>query len=270
MRNWERLEADENYWMTKHYTPGRDGHQIRGIVLHHNAANLSLRGCWDTWQVRPASAHYQVDIKGRIGQYVRDHDTAWASETANAWTIAIEHANNRFAPQWSISEATLDNGAHLVAQLCVNYQLGEPQWGINVYPHRQFSSTACPGSIAGAQNLAYMHRAQHYYREITNPNTKEETMRIARVNQDMYLLQDGAIPRKLSRDEWMGYQGLNLPIVEINANQIARISDTQTKIQTETHQRAALSILGYKNPKTSAGSADTYKLLREAAGREKA
>lgn len=171
MRDWSNLVADEAYWMGKHYTRGRRGKQIRAVVLHHNAANLSLRGCWETWQTRQASAHYQVDINGRIGQYVHDGDMAWHAGNANSYTIGIEHANNRLAPAWTISEATLDNGAHLVAALCHAYGLGEPKWGANVFPHQYFMNTGCPGAIAGTQRDQYMNRAKAWYRAIAKGQT---------------------------------------------------------------------------------------------------
>lgn len=171
MRDWVNLVADETHWMGKHYTAGRRGNRVRAVVLHHNAANLSLRGCWETWQTRRASAHYQVDANGRIGQYVRDMDTAWHAGSANTYTIGIEHADNRLAPDWTISEATLDNGAHLVAALCHAYGLGEPRWKVNVFPHQFFMATGCPGAIAGTQRKAYMARARTWYRAMAEGQT---------------------------------------------------------------------------------------------------
>ncbi|MCU9969419.1 peptidoglycan recognition protein family protein [Mobiluncus mulieris] len=187
MRDWNRLIADEQYWMTKHYTPGRSV-RLRGIVLHHNAAQLSLRGCWDVWQTREASAHYQVDANGRIGQYVHDRDTAWHAGAANPWTIGIEHADATFAPSWTISEATLDNGAHLVAALCLAYGLGEPRWGVNVFPHRNFMQTACPGAIAGAQRGEYMARARYWFDVMAGKQPEKKKQEQEREGNSMYLL----------------------------------------------------------------------------------
>lgn len=196
MRDWTSLIADENFWMEKHYTRGWRGKQVRAVVLHHNAANLSLRGCWETWQTRQASAHYQVDINGRIGQYVHDGDMAWHAGNANSYTIGIEHANNRLAPAWTISEATLDNGAHLVAALCHAYGLGEPRWGVNVFPHQYFMNTGCPGAIAGTQRDAYMNRAKAWYRAIAKGQTTlAGTLPAAKPKGDNMLFRepDGAI-----------------------------------------------------------------------------
>lgn len=163
MKNWETLDADVNKILTKHFTPGRAG-TIKYVVLHHNAGNLTIEGCYAVWQDREASAHYQVQSDGKIGQLVWDQDTAWHAGNfdANANSIGIEHADCQSNP-WKISDACLENGAHLVAALCKHYKLGRPTWMKNVFPHNHFSSTECPASIAGSQNAAYMKRAQEWY-----------------------------------------------------------------------------------------------------------
>ncbi|MDE1654376.1 N-acetylmuramoyl-L-alanine amidase [Actinotignum schaalii] len=164
MKNWNTLEADIDLIMNKHYTPGRNGRKIDKAIIHHNAGNLTIKGCYDAWQTRPASAHYQVQTDGRIGQLVWDRDTAWhaGNFAANTTSIGIEHADMTSDP-WTVSEACLDNGAHLVAAVCKFYGLGRPQWGKNVFGHKDFSATACPASLAGSQHAAYMARAQSWY-----------------------------------------------------------------------------------------------------------
>ena len=174
MKNWETLEADEDMILNTHFTPGRSGRNIDKIVIHHNAGNLSIAGCYNVWQTREASAHYQVDSNGRIGQLVWDADTAWHAGdwAANTTSIGIEHADINTNP-WQCSDATIDNGAHLVAALCKYYELGRPQWGVNVFPHSRFSATECPASLAGTQNAAYMAKAQYWYDKMSggNPST---------------------------------------------------------------------------------------------------
>ena len=166
MKDWNNLIADVDKIMNKNYTPGRQSCKIQHIVLHHNAGTLSIDDIWNTWQTREASAHYQVELGGRIGQLVNDFDTAWhaGNEYENAISIGIEHANNILGPVWSISDATLDNGAHLVAALCESYGLGAPVYGRNVWFHSDFYGTACPGAIARSQKNAYFDRATYWYR----------------------------------------------------------------------------------------------------------
>lgn len=170
MKNWDTIDADEVRILSRHFSKGRGGHRVEFIGVHHNAGNLSIADCYNVWQNREASAHYQVDGNGRIGQLVWDKDTAWAlgNFNANQRSINIEHANNTGAAGgWTVSEPTLDNGAHLVAALCKFYKLGRPVWGKNVRPHSQISPTACPGAIGGAQRDHYMERAQYWYDQMT-------------------------------------------------------------------------------------------------------
>ena len=154
-----------DYILDRHYDKGREGHTIERIVLHHMGGNGTVEGCWCTWRVREASAHYPVESSGRIGQLVQDEDTAWhVGYEANVNSIGIEHANTSLSP-YHISDECLDSGAHLVAVLCKMYGLGRPEWGVNVFGHSDFRATGCPGSLrlGDSQHDEYMARAQAYY-----------------------------------------------------------------------------------------------------------
>lgn len=170
MKNWDTVDADEVRILSKHFSSGRGNKKVEFIGIHHNAGNLSIQQVYNVWQSREASAHYQVDINGRIGQLVWDRDTAWAlgNFDMNQRSINIEHANNTGAAGgWTVSDATLEEGAHLVAALCKLFKLGRPVWGQNVRPHSQISPTACPGALGGSQRDKYMKRAQYWYDQMT-------------------------------------------------------------------------------------------------------
>lgn len=162
--DFENLQADVTKILPVHYTSGRGGCSINKVVLHHNAADLSIDGCYSVWCNREASAHYQVESSGRIGQLVNDWDTAWHAGNANPTSIGIEHADCSSNP-WRISDACLESGAHLVAAICKYYGLGRPTWGVNVFGHSDFMATACPASLAvgGSQHDQYMKRAGEWY-----------------------------------------------------------------------------------------------------------
>ena len=164
--DWENLNADVEMIIGTHYTPGRSGMSIDKVVLHHNAGNLSVQDCYDVWQSREASAHYQVTEDGTVGQLVNDWDTAWHAGDwdANITSIGIEHADVSSDP-WALSDATVDAGAHLVAAICKRYGLGRPAWGENVFCHSDFCATTCPASLGygGSQHDEYMARAQAWY-----------------------------------------------------------------------------------------------------------
>lgn len=166
MKNWDTLEADVDLIMNKHFTTGR-AKKIDKVVLHHNAGRLTVQDCWDTWQTREASAHYQVQYDGVIGQLVHDRDTAWHAGPANAASIGIEHADDLLDPDWTISADTLENGAHLVAAVCRFYGLGRPAWQTNVFGHRDFMSTACPGALYTGQRDEYLKRAGEWYDQMS-------------------------------------------------------------------------------------------------------
>ena len=164
--NFDTIEADVNLILNKHFTQGRGGKDIDKVVLHYNAGNLTVEGCFNVWQTREASAHYQVESGGRVGQIVWDRDTAWHCGVfdQNQRSIGIEHAN---MADGTITETCLDTGAHLVAALCKYYGLGRPEWLVNVFPHKHFQATSCPGQIYGSQKDAYIQRAQHWYDVMT-------------------------------------------------------------------------------------------------------
>lgn len=107
MKNWATLEADENRLMNEHYSAGRSGRKINKVIIHHNAGNLTIKSIWGVWQTRQASAHYQVDSNGRIGQLAWDRDTAWHAGNweANTTSIGIEHADISSKP-WRISDSS--------------------------------------------------------------------------------------------------------------------------------------------------------------------
>ncbi|MDK6808370.1 peptidoglycan recognition family protein [Corynebacterium aurimucosum] len=165
------VEPDVYRLLNKHFTPGRGGQQIKYIVRHHNAGILTIDGCWQVWQDRPASAHYQVENSGRIGQLVNDSDTAWhaANQLRNQQSIGIEHANSGGADQdWPISDTVIKQGARLAAALCRYYNLGRPEYGKNIRDHKETGQTSCPYHLAygGKYHQAWMDEAQRFYDEL--------------------------------------------------------------------------------------------------------
>ena len=172
MRDWEALEADVVKLLNVHYTSGRSGRDVDFVVVHYNAGNLTIGGCWSVWQTREASAHYQVEDDGTIGQLVYDSNTAWHAGNwdANCRSIGVEHANE---PDGTITEECLDNGAHLVAAICKHFGLGRPAWLKNVFPHKHFATTSCPGQIYGSQKQDYIERAQYWYDKMVGKDVEE-------------------------------------------------------------------------------------------------
>lgn len=172
MADFANIQPDE-YMYVSNYSAGRPW-GIKYITIHHMAGDLDGAGCARAFNANGTSAHYSVDRNGKIVQHVDDWNRAYAcgdgiggGSGGNDCSISIEHANNATGP-WTVYENAIENGAHLVAALCHAYNLGRPQWMVNVFPHKHWSSTACPGELAGSQNAHYMERAQAWYDAMSN------------------------------------------------------------------------------------------------------
>lgn len=203
--DFQTLEPDLYCLMNKHFTPGRPG-PIKYLVVHHNAGvNLSTADCYRIWQDREASAHYQVETDGTIGQLVNDWDTAWhaGDAAANARSIGIEHANIGGAPDWPMSNETITQGAQLVAALCHAYNLGKPEWLSNVFPHSYFYSTSCPYQLAGAYLDQYMSLSQAFYSGIQAETTQTGKMTNF-TDADRQLLKENNELLRVIRDQLTG------------------------------------------------------------------
>lgn len=176
MADWENVQPDEYKLLGKNFTSGRPW-GITGVTIHHMAGDLDADQCNNVWRNAGTSAHYSIDRNGKIVQHVNDTDRAWAcgdgvgvNSGGNDRSISIEHANNARGP-WTVHEAAIESGAHLVAALCKYYKLGRPEWMKNVFPHKHWKATACPGELAGSQNAEYMKRAQEWYDAMVSGGT---------------------------------------------------------------------------------------------------
>ena len=177
MKDWKTLQPDRVKLMRKHFTKGRGGAKIQYVVIHHNAGILSIDQIWQVWETRPASAHYQVQSDGVIGQLVWDADCAWhaANQWINQRSIGIEVSNSGGAAQdWPISSTAIRESARLAAAVCAYYKLGRPVSGKNIRWHREFTSTSCPYHLApgGKYHGAFMSEAQRFYDQLVIPAPK--------------------------------------------------------------------------------------------------
>lgn len=198
MKNFYDLESDEVRLMNKHFTPGRNGQRVQCVVIHHNAGVLSIKQIWDVWQTRQASAHFQTESGGRIGQLVWDRDCAW--HAANSWinqtSIGIEVSNSAGPNQdWPITDTAVIQAARLAAAVCWHFKLGRPVAGKNVRWHREFTGTSCPYHLApgGKYHRRFMDEAHRFY----------DLMAAGKVNPDGSLKNAGApapAPDKKEKD----------------------------------------------------------------------
>lgn len=142
------------------------------VTLHHNGGRLSLQGILDVWKTRKASAHFQSDSAGRLGQYVHVLEYAWATGTAigNQKSISIEMANSTLAPTWQVAEATWKSAARLAGWLFANVIDGRPRPNAgNLHYHHFWKSTDCAGPYMDSIYPRVLNEVQYWYDFFTNP-----------------------------------------------------------------------------------------------------
>ena len=118
----------------------------KSVTLHHNAGRLSHDGVLKVWQTRPASAHFDVDAKGNVAQYVAVNEYAWAAGNlkGNQESIHIENANETLSPDWKVADATWESSARLAGWLHWKVIGARPTKDTLLF-HSHWSSTACAG-----------------------------------------------------------------------------------------------------------------------------
>lgn len=118
----------------------------KSVTLHHNGGRLSHAGVLSVWQTRPASAHFDVDAKGAVAQYVKVNEYAWAvgNLKGNQETISIEMANATVSPGWTVAETTWQSAARLAGWLFFKV-VGERPTKDNLFYHKHWASTDCAG-----------------------------------------------------------------------------------------------------------------------------
>lgn len=116
------------------------------VTFHHNGGRLSLQGCLDVWRTRPASAHFDSDGAGNLGQYAGVNMYAWAigNTEGNKSSISIEMADATMAPDYLIAEATWRSAARLAGWLFWRV-IGVSPTRETVHVHHDWKATACAG-----------------------------------------------------------------------------------------------------------------------------
>lgn len=142
------------------YSPDRSvyGGRINKIVIHH-AATTDFDGIGATFRAsgRYASAHYGVGRNNNVDQYVAEKDVAWhaGNWSANISSVGIENVNASGAPDWAIADSTFNTLVELVRDIAKRNGLLPLRVGVNLFGHKDFSATACPGQLYGRlQELA--------------------------------------------------------------------------------------------------------------------
>lgn len=136
------------------------------VTFHHNGGRLSLQGILNVWKTRPASAHFQSDAAGRIGQYVGVQEYAWATGNTqgNISSISIEMADKTLAPKWEVDPITWQSAARLAGWLFANVIDGRPRPSrSNVFFHKHWKATDCAGPYMDSIYDELLKKVQAWY-----------------------------------------------------------------------------------------------------------
>jgi N-acetyl-anhydromuramyl-L-alanine amidase AmpD len=144
---------------TPNYTPGREGHAPRGIVIHTTDGPLIDTLKWFANPRSRVSAHYVVAWGGRVYQLVEETDTARhagrvaepttplvTDENPNLYTIGIEFEDRGKPRSGKRPARQYRAGARLVRAIA-------DRWGIpldrdHVVGHREIRGNKdCPGDL---------------------------------------------------------------------------------------------------------------------------
>lgn len=136
------------------------------VTLHHNDGRLSHEGVLEVWKTRPASAQFDVDGFGRLAQYVKTLEYAWAcgNTEGNKSSIHIEMANSTLSPNYEVAEVTWQEAARLAGWLFAHV-IGTRPTSRTLLVHHHWYSTSCAGPyvdkmygrILAAAQAAYDH-----------------------------------------------------------------------------------------------------------------
>lgn len=138
------LDSD---WEAANNTTGYRG-APQGFCIHHSAG-MTL-DMVPTFLANQTSAHYGIKLD-KVRQFVPDTCGAWATGNtwANASLLHIECVNSAGEPDWPVAEETVDTLVVFLADKCREHNIERLNVGQNLFGHRDFYATFCPGVLYG-------------------------------------------------------------------------------------------------------------------------
>jgi N-acetylmuramoyl-L-alanine amidase CwlA len=153
------MEIKENLISVNNFGTGRKGWSPDRIVIHVEEGTEQATDSWFSNDSSDVSAHYGIDKKGNIEQFVLERDTAWANgrvdhPTAkivlarpnvnpNYYTISIEHEGTGLE---DLTDEQRKSSAWLVADIARRYDILLDRDHV-LRHHEIYSLKTCPGAI---------------------------------------------------------------------------------------------------------------------------
>ena len=121
---------------------------VKKIIIHHMAAKWTAKQCCDYFANtdKQVSSNYTIGYDGSIGLSVAEKDRAWTtgSNTVDKDAITIECSNDD-TKKYTVSDKTLKALISLIVDICKRNGITKLTKGTNLFGHRDFAATACPG-----------------------------------------------------------------------------------------------------------------------------
>lgn len=169
-------------------------HRKTKVTLHHNGGRLSHGGVLSVWQVREASAHFNIDAVGTCAQFVKVNEYAWAtgSTEGNKTSISIEMCDETVAPEWRIAEATWRGAARLAGWLFARV-IGTRPTSDTLVVHHYWYATSCAGPFVDNNYNTILSVAQQWYDRFVNGGDEDmvDANEWARVRDQIADLSEG-------------------------------------------------------------------------------
>lgn len=133
---------------TRKYS-SRGGNRVTRLIIHHTAGGSNAGNEYELAlnTNRSASVHYVLRTDGTFTGIVPEEYRAWTSGSfrADKNAITVETVNTSGAPTWTVADVQLESLAKLAADVSRRYGFIKLTVGKNIYGHRDWYPTACPG-----------------------------------------------------------------------------------------------------------------------------
>jgi len=131
---------------------------IRKITVHQFAGNATIESVSNflAQPNRNASYNYGIGSDGRIVLIVEERNRCWASSspTNDHEAVVIGVANNRLAPDWTVSDRAFESLISLIVDICERNGIRELVYdgtaNGSLTRHNFFAATLCPGPFLQA------------------------------------------------------------------------------------------------------------------------
>lgn len=172
--------ATESYPAYEGNYSGPDARKnITEVTVHHRAGTGTAASMGAIFQRpgRNGSSHYGIGTDGEIAWYVDENCVAWTNSNwpANQRAVTIEFSNSEVGGEWPVSDATLQSGIKLIADIAKRNGLGKLVPEKNLTWHSMYAATTCPGPYLLARMQYIADEANKINGEVDPEPTPEPT-----------------------------------------------------------------------------------------------